>query len=238
MATKRPTTRHDWKIHPMPDGAERLDWQRTLSPEECRLLRLGFIPDAPTDDWFAFFEDDQFFIHWKQTGHCICSFRLKEAGGGQYEIADVRLNRRLLPGVLPGDGSKVAGALDGILTDLLEWIDRTEKPAGRDSWHNTVPMPKKHTRLDMHIVIPAGRYEKLRWGYIPRVMEDHWFYYMDGEWLYFHRSWTGHCIFQVKLKADKGSYKVSEIRVNGDESQYLGSDQQSRNLIRGLLLEW
>ncbi|MBP5653667.1 MAG: hypothetical protein J6X17_09685, partial [Lachnospiraceae bacterium] len=45
-----------------------------------------------------------------------------------------------------------------------------------------------------------------------------WFWYMEGDTLYIHRSWTGFCIFIVEL-SDSYTHKV---RVNRDPEQYAG----------------
>ena len=233
MFTKKPTTRHDWNIHPMPDGAERLDWQRRFSAEEYRLLRLGYTPGAPSDDWFAFFEGETFFIHWKHSGQCVCSIQLNAAASG-YQIVDARVNRGALPGLLSGKQSKIIHLLNDNLSELLRWIERTERPARREDWRNT-SMPEKKARLDINIIITATQYEKLRWGFIPRVMEDHWFYFMEDNWLHLHRSWTGYCIFQIRLEPDNGGYKATEALVNRDPTQHKSNDENDRSWIRVFL---
>jgi hypothetical protein len=43
-------------------------------------------------------------------------------------------------------------------------------------------------------------------GCIPRDMDDRWFIYLEGEWVHLHRSWTGFCIYQVRLEAVGSSY--------------------------------
>jgi hypothetical protein len=41
-------------------------------------------------------------------------------------------------------------------------------------------------------------------------MDDRWFIFSEMDWLYFHRSWTGRCIFQIRFKTQKGIYKIVE----------------------------
>lgn len=40
-------------------------------------------------------------------------------------------------------------------------------------------------------------------------MEDKWFWYMEGDTLYIHRSWTGFCIYIVEFDFGTGRHKVT-----------------------------
>lgn len=59
---------------------------------------------------------------------------------------------------------------------------------------------------------------------IPEVMEDKWFIYLENNWLYFHRSWTGFCIYQLSIEPVTDGYKVVESWVNRDKEQYGNTD--------------
>ena len=65
-------------------------------------------------------------------------------------------------------------------------------------------------------------------------MEDKWFWYMEGSTLWAHRSWTGHCIYQIDFKED--DHHV--VTVNRDPEQYkctrIEEDIESLNK----LLDW
>ena len=74
-----------------------------------------------------------------------------------------------------------------------------------------IPLDGYYSELDV---------ERMMKGIIPKDMDDKWFiYYRDG-WLYFHRSWTGFCIFQVKLSNSKSGKQITEAWVNRDKTQY------------------
>ena len=82
-------------------------------------------------------------------------------------------------------------------------------------------------------------YHLLQLGRIPRSMEDKWFIYLDGDWLFFHRSWTGDCIYQLRLEQNNAQYKIAEAWGN---SQFLpekslrdGKDEQSIALVLTLI---
>ena len=64
------------------------------------------------------------------------------------------------------------------------------KKADRSNW-KTTPMPKAHDTFILSRPFTDAQMNTLRKGHIPREMEDKWFWYMEGDTLYAHRSWTG-----------------------------------------------
>ena len=74
---------------------------------------------------------------------------------------------------------------------------------------------------------PSLEYEQIGLGHIPAEMEDRWFIYLEDDWLFFHRSWTGFCIFQLHLgPIDGGHNRIAETWVNRDQGQYRSTDSQ------------
>ena len=96
-------------------------------------------------------------------------------------------------------------------------------PATRRSWINQ-PLPEKRVALALRREFTAREFESLSRGLIPEAMEDKWFIFMEGGTMFFHRSWTGHCIYQLTLKKKAETYSVSDVLVNRDPSQYSGGD--------------
>jgi hypothetical protein len=63
-------------------------------------------------------------------------------------------------------------------------------------------------------------------GAIPEEMEDKWFiFYEDGE-LYFHRSWTGRCLYVVRFKEEGEGFIMYEADINRNPEQYRETDPQ------------
>lgn len=84
--------------------------------------------------------------------------------------------------------------------------------ATRDSWRQVLPMPEESKiRLQFSRDISLEEYDQLSLGFIPREMEDKWFVYLEDNWLYFHRSWMGYCIYQLRLECIGHSYNVAEV---------------------------
>ena len=97
--------------------------------------------------------------------------------------------------------------------------------ATSNSWKNN-PMPLKRDKLPFREIYVDSDIEKIKYGYIPKDMEDKWFIYFDDNHLYLHRSWTGYCIFIVKFKDSHLKLEVIETLVNRDKSQYASIDTQ------------
>jgi hypothetical protein len=81
--------------------------------------------------------------------------------------------------------------------------------ATRNSW-KTQEMAASRVEIPLSMAFDESEYEQLRLGLVPREMEDKWFIFFEEDILYFHRSWTGMCVFLVRLKAAAGKYEVFE----------------------------
>lgn len=63
-------------------------------------------------------------------------------------------------------------------------------------------------------------------GLVPQQMEDKWFIYWKNDNLYFHRSWTGFCIYVVHFTADTAGSKMNRAEVSRDPEQYAGTSEE------------
>ena len=115
---------------------------------------------------------------------------------------------------------------------LLEY-GSAYKIAERYDWKST-EMPSKHDTFVLHRPLNPQQMKALRRGNIPKQMEDKWFWFMEGDTLFAHRSWTGYCIYRIDFKPD-GNHIVT---VNRDPEQYnstsVSEDAESLNK----LLNW
>lgn len=102
-------------------------------------------------------------------------------------------------------------------------------------------MPSERERLNLPLLYSDADAERMMKGHIPSDMDDKWFIFFENGWLYFHRSWTGHCIFAVRLDGSPAGVRIVEAWVNRDADQYNspGADadkQLVEQLIRSRLL--
>ena len=115
---------------------------------------------------------------------------------------------------------------------LLEY-GSAYKIAERYDW-KSIEMPSKHDTFVLHRPLNPQQMKALRRGNIPKQMEDKWFWFMEGDTLFAHRSWTGHCIYRIDFGPD-GNHKVTVIR---DAEQYtcVSIDEDAEKLNK--LLDW
>jgi hypothetical protein len=111
----------------------------------------------------------------------------------------------------------------------------SENRANRDSWQ-TRPLPERRAQVPFKRAFSAEEYERVQAGFLPREMEDKWFIFLEGDWLYFHRSWTGICIYAVRLLPIDDGHRVSEAWANRDPAEYrVTDDAYDVDLLRFLV---
>lgn len=89
----------------------------------------------------------------------------------------------------------------------------------KEDW-KSCEMPAQTERFVLERTLTADELAQLRQGLLPQEMEDKWFVYCEGDTLFIHRSWTGHCIYQVALSQSG----VLHVTVNRDPAQYRETD--------------
>jgi 8-oxo-dGTP diphosphatase len=117
---------------------------------------------------------------------------------------------------------------------LLEGGASRYKIAERNDWKR-LDMPKRRETFILRRPFTERQLAALRRGHIPQEMEDKWFWFMEGDTLYAHRSWTGICIYRVDLKPG-GDHVVT---VNRDPEQYeCASAEEDAQRLNDLLDRW
>lgn len=116
-------------------------------------------------------------------------------------------------------------------------IPEKKEIATKDSWQ-IQPMPEKYATTPMNFDISKEDMSIVKMGHIPDAMEDHWFMYCDDDSIRYYRSWTGFCMFIAKYKEVDGNYRITELQVNRDPSQYTSTDIESDKAnFLGLLVD-
>lgn len=109
---------------------------------------------------------------------------------------------------------------------------KTAKPA---DWKREA-LPSKRTTIRLDRTFLPQEMKCIRGGLVPEQMEDKWFIYWKDDTLFFHRSWTGFCIYVVHFAAAGDSYRMLEADVNRDPEQYSeASDERDVELISYLV---
>lgn len=104
--------------------------------------------------------------------------------------------------------------------------------AARSTDWKTVPLPELRTTVPLNRVYSAEEMERIRMGLVPQEMEDKWFVYWKDGSLYFHRSWTGYCVYVVRFTEETAGWRMVEADVNRDPGQYREtSDERDAEMI-------
>jgi hypothetical protein len=107
--------------------------------------------------------------------------------------------------------------------------------ANSSSWKH-LPPPSERESLGFEALFSDAEAEQMMIGLVPREMEDKWFIYHEDSWLRFHRSWTGICIYALRLEPSPSGIRVLDSWVNRDPEQYKASDiAYDRKLVRFLI---
>jgi len=86
------------------------------------------------------------------------------------------------------------------------------------------PLPARRTTVRLDRVFSPDEMDCIRMGFVPMQMEDKWFIYWKDNCLFFHRSWTGFCIYVVRFIAEGETWRMIEADVNRDPRQYKVTD--------------
>jgi hypothetical protein len=97
------------------------------------------------------------------------------------------------------------------------------KAVTRDEW-KLHKMPKSHAAILASRRFSAREIEKIKLGFRPNSMDDHWFIFYEKDHLYIHRSWTGYCIFIVQFCSEARGYVASELCANRNPKQCWSRD--------------
>lgn len=117
---------------------------------------------------------------------------------------------------------------------LKESVNSKYRIADRTDW-KIQDMPKKRDTFILERTFTAQQMAALRRGNIPQEMEDKWFWFMEGDTLYAHRSWTGLCIYRIDFKSNNKHV----VTVNRDPEQYTcPSTAQDAEQLNKLLNWW
>ena len=135
------------------------------------------------------------------------------------------------------DLSVVFAVLDHQILDLgietLEEIAPQYMIAAKNSW-KTSAMPESHETFILKRPFSDKQMQTLRMGHIPQEMEDKWFWYMEGDCLFAHRSWTGFCVYIIEFSPD-GNHRVT---VNRNPEQYGCTSIDEDIVTLNKLLDW
>ena len=123
-------------------------------------------------------------------------------------------------GRLPAVDPRTIAPTARIDEEALGFLSSNEKKMAEPCDWQTTPLPVKRTKIVLDRQFSTEEIQRMLAGLIPEAMEDKWFIYWHDDMLFFHRSWTGFCIYVVRFAADGDHYRVIDADVNRDPEQY------------------
>lgn len=114
-------------------------------------------------------------------------------------------------------------------------------PAATQKLWKTLPPPAEREHFELPELFSDADGERMRLGHVPTDMDDKWFISFRAGWLHFYRSWTGQCIYGVRLDGSPFGVRVIDAWANCDREQYNSPSpeadiQMVRQLIASRLL--
>lgn len=103
----------------------------------------------------------------------------------------------------------------------------------KTDWNSLADMPQETEHFVLERQLSETEISILKEGHRPEEMEDKWFMYWEDNKLYFHRSWTGICIYIVSLM--EGTDKLDVI-VNRNPNEYKETNiEQDKTMLQILI---
>jgi len=90
----------------------------------------------------------------------------------------------------------------------------------------TEELPLKKISIPLDRSFSQQEMELIPKGLVPQEMEDKWFIYWKDETLFFHRSWTGFCLYVVYFVKEEDGFGMKSADVNRDPEQYEQTDDE------------
>ena len=119
--------------------------------------------------------------------------------------------------------------------EAFEMLSYSDRPGTcKDDW-KTLPMPDRRKKIALSIPYSEGAMSRIRKGFCPIEMEDHWFAWFEEPVLSLHRSWTGFCIYQVNFVFNREGWRANSAIVNRDPEEWSSNDDEDRKQIERLI---
>jgi hypothetical protein len=86
------------------------------------------------------------------------------------------------------------------------------------------PLPRLRVQIPFERSFSQAEFLRLKRGLVAESMEDRWHIFFKDPWLTFVRSWTGFCVYKVRVEKSAEEYRIVEAWANRDSRQYGGTD--------------
>ena len=105
------------------------------------------------------------------------------------------------------------------------------RKAKKADWKSK-PLPSTRAVISVNRTFSQTEMDQIQMGVVPYQMEDKWFIYWKDNSLFFHRSWTGFCIYVAHFTKNNTSWKMVQVEANRNPEQYKEtSDERYKDMI-------
>lgn len=98
-------------------------------------------------------------------------------------------------------------------------------------------MPSEISSFEFNKMLSENEYASLVLGFKPAQMEDKWFAFVENNKLFFHRSWTGFCIYETEIEKTASGYLLTQTKVNRNFEQYKETDLEKEKELLDYLID-
>jgi hypothetical protein len=98
-------------------------------------------------------------------------------------------------------------------------------------------LPKLRIQIPFERSFTQHEFSRLSRGFVAQSMEDRWHVFFKDPSLTFVRSWSGFCIYKVRMEKTDVDYRVATVFINRDRQQYGGDDTREESKLLALLLD-
>ena len=99
------------------------------------------------------------------------------------------------------------------------------------------PLPRLRVQIPFERSFTQQEFLRLSRGFVAQSMEDRWHVFFKDPWLTFVRSWSGFCIYKVRIEKNGLEHKVTKVLINRDRRQYGGDDTREEAKLLSFLIE-
>ena len=113
------------------------------------------------------------------------------------------------------------GPPEGVLGRSDRWSSCAEDDGHDDDcWGHVSPIREPVAIPPPNMLISRDEMQAIAMGYAPVGMADRWFAFMEDDHLFFHRSWTGHGIYEATFVATGPGFVMISACVESDPARY------------------
>lgn len=222
----------------IPDEFERLEFTHDISADDFEWIKLGHVSEVGIDLTGVYVPEENMLyflsslIHNSKGIHIfICRLRIQITDDSVSVIyAEVGKNlkdkerTRFLSAwtrigfVIKKDDEAEEfqvnpRSFEWAINDLIKYAKISVRPHRQPENISSEMSAYILTSVEKHLT--ERQFFHLMWGSDDRLTDGRWFAYMEDLTMYWHRSWTGKCQYQIKFREVDSGYLIYEIATDG-----------------------